>query len=110
MARNGSLLQTRFGNSNGIEFDRRRTWFVLPPGSFTNQYSTEDSGVTEEATEEWANSEEFGRMLHVHMTRTVGESQLTIDEFYKPGVGLFGRTVKDKSGKVLDKLDLVPSK
>lgn len=30
--------------------------------------------------------------------------------YYKPGVGLFSRTVRDQSGKVLEKLDLVPAK
>lgn len=60
--------------------------------------------------EEWTQSEEFGPMLHVHLVRSFGPNQFIIDEFYKAGVGLFSRTVKDKSGKVVDQLKLRPSK
>lgn len=105
--KDGALVQTKYGNSN-IEFDRQRTWFTMPLKPFTSQYSTEDSGVKEDATEEWTNSEEFGRMLHVHLTRTFTTgSAFTIDEYYKAGVGLYSQTVTDKNGKVVYGLNLV---
>ena len=105
--KDGALIQTKIGNTDSVQMDRQRTWLALPAKSFTSEYQTEDARVKEEASEEWTNSEEFGKLLHVHIVRTFTQGgTFTVDEYYKAGVGLFSRQVKDKDGTVVDKLDL----